>query len=429
MSLKIFTTILFFFSFAITFVSQADETALRKIENKEGAVRILYDKCMKKDLIKKEFVHESLRELEKNMKRETDDDSFPMLFSKYIAECMDQNEHKRAKDFFLMLSGNNQLSPHANTAKSIVTYGWWAENVLKHGLKKIDEAISIDKKAFFPRLCRATYLSYLPNSFVAAVNEFNSLIEAECDNPSNLYDAYTNLARVYGEHGHYDLVAQISEQLLRLQNQVNKKISFSYINKKPFDCSRNYKEVIHLPYPIVNTPTTKNTKSTKDCQLNGHLTILEKSMEWRLDNATFVDIYKRYTLLSWQYGETNRAISFFEGLAERHPQSPNALAALGTITYGWKGQILLQKGLNCIENAVALDNNNFFSKLNHATFIAYFPNGFVKSMCEFSLLRQTKEKFFQQLNLIDNRINLICSQHGHERTPTEYVAAVTKHRL
>ncbi len=155
MYLKIFASILFFFSFVFTFVSHADETVLRKIENEEDAVEILSGSCMKKDSAIKEFAHESLRELEKEMKSGIDDISFPILFSKYITDCMGLNEHKRAKDFFLMLAEENQTSPHAMTAKGIITYGWWAENVLRHGLKKIDEAISLDKKAFFPRLCRA----------------------------------------------------------------------------------------------------------------------------------------------------------------------------------------------------------------------------------------------------------------------------------
>ncbi|MHC4269065.1 MAG: hypothetical protein ACYSTS_11455 [Planctomycetota bacterium] len=435
--LKIFTVFLLLFSsiLVVDRVSYANEHILKEYKylketiNSGGDIENFSVEYDKKYPESEELNNGTLSELEKSMKLEIDDDSFPMLFSKYITECMDLNEHKRAKDFFLTLSGNNQLSPHAMTAKGIVTYGWWSENVLKHGLKKIDEAILLDKNAFFPRLCRATYLSYLPNSFVVAINEFNALIEAEGDNPSNLHVVYSNLARMYGEHGHYGMVAKIRKQSLRLQNQVNKKINFSHINEKSFESSRNYNEIIHLPYPIVDNPIAKKAKSKKDWQLNGHLAILEKSMERRLDNATFVDIYKRYTLLTWQYGETNRAVNFFEDLAKRHPRSSNALASLGTITYGWKGQMLLQKGLNCIENAIDLDNNNFFSRLNHATFIAYFPNGFVKSMYEFSLLSQTEEGFPQQLNLIDKRINLICSQHGHDRKPKEYVATVNKHQL
>jgi hypothetical protein len=435
--LKIFTVFLLLFSsiLVVDGISYANEQIPK--ENKSINEKIISQEdiesfsveCDKKYPESEELTNRTLSKLENSMKLGVDDFSFPMLFSKYIAECMNLNEHMRAKDFFLTLSENNQLSPQAMTAKGIVTYGWWADNVLKHGLKKIDEAISLDKNAFFPRLCRATYLSYLPNSFVDAVNEFYALIEAEGENPSNLHIVYSHLSRMYGEHGHYDMVAQINKQLLRLQNKVNKKTNFSYINTKSLDNGKHYNEIIHLPYPIVNNPITHRAKSTKDMQLNGHLSILEKSMEWKLDNATFADFYKRYTLLTWQYGETNRAINFFDGLAKRHPQSPNALSALGTITYGWKGQMLLQKGLNCVENAIDIDNNNFFSKLNHATFIAYFPNGFVKSMYEFSLLRETEEEFLQQLNLIDKRSNLICSQHGHDRKPTKYVAPVNKLRL
>lgn len=422
--LKIFT----FFSLIYLSISDFDgisyaneqifkeEKCLKEtIISKENIENIFFE-YDKKNPKNKEIAYESLSELEVRMKQGVDDTSFPILFSKYIVECMELNKHKKAQDFFLKLSENNQTSPNAMTAKGIVTYGWWSENVLKHGLKIIDEAISLDEKAFFPRLCRAAYLSYLPNSFLAAENELNTLIETEGDNPSNLYVVYLNLARMYGEHGHYDMATQVNEKLSRMKIQHNKeKINFTHTNKESFDDSRINNEIIHLPYPIVNNPVEKKAKSTKDWQLSEHLSILEKSMEWRLDNATFVDIYKRYTLLTWQYGEIDRAVSFFEDLAKRHPLSPNALAASGTITYGWMGQILLQRGLNCIESAINIDNDNFFSKLSHATFIAYFPNGFVKSMYEFSLLRQAEEKFLHQLILINNRINMICSQHGHDR--------------
>jgi len=406
MSLKIFITILFLFSFVFTSVSHADEPELRKIENEEDAVRILSGRCMKKDSAKKEFVHESLRGLEEEMKSGIDDISFPELFSKYTADCMSLNEHKRAKDFFLMLAEENETSPHAMTAKGIVTYGWCAENVLRHGLNKIDEAISLDKKAFFPRLCRATYLSCLPEEFMAAINEFNALLETERDNPSNLYDVYSNLIRTYGEHGHYDMAEQVNKKLQRSQSHIYKKINYTNTRTNP---SGN---------ALYSSKTIKAT-SPKDKHLNEHLAILEKNMERRVDNKTFGDIYKRYILLTRQYGETDRAINFFDGLAERHPQSPNVLAASGVITYGLRGQMLLQNGLDCIKRAIELDNDNFFARISHATFIAYFPNAFIKSMYELSLLRQAEAGFRRQrLNLIINRINLICSQHGHDRIPT-----------
>ena len=352
----------------------------------------------------KEFAHESLRELEKEMKSGIDDISFPVLFSKYITDCMSLNEHRRAKDFFLTLAKENQTSPHAMTAKGIVTYGWLAESVLRHGLKEIDEAISLDKKAFFPRLCRAIYLSYLPEEFMAAMYEFHALLETERDNPSNLYDVYSNLIRIYGEHGHYDMVERINKELRKSQSHIYRKINYT------------------------NT-SIKKEASPKDKHLNEHLAILEKSMEKSLGTAAFGNIYKRYILLTRQYGEADRAINFFDDLAGRYPQSSNALAASGTISYGLKGQMLLQKGLDCIKRAIELDNDNFFSRISHATFIACLPNGFMTSMYELSLLRQTEAGFLQRFSLINNRIKLICSQHGHDRIPIEYKEPVIKHLI
>src|SRR3989304_3325299 len=170
MFFKILTTALLVVSFVFTLVSYlpeqvqagADEPVFREIEYGEEPINILPDERLKKCPAIKEFTNEPLHELEKGMKLGLDGTSFPELFSKYILDCMRLNEHKRAIDFFLTLAGGNQTSPHAPTAKGIVTYGWRAEKVLRDGLKKIDEAISLDKKAFFPRLCRATYLSCLP---------------------------------------------------------------------------------------------------------------------------------------------------------------------------------------------------------------------------------------------------------------------------
>ena len=80
--------------------------------------------------------------------------------------------------------------------------------------------------------------------------------------------------------------------------------------------------------------STKKVTSLKDKHLNGDLAILEKNMERKVDNKDFDDIYKRYVGLTRQYGEADRAINFFDGLAKRHPQSPNALTASGAKTYG-----------------------------------------------------------------------------------------------
>jgi hypothetical protein len=78
--------------------------------------------------------------------------------------------------------------------------------------------------------------------------------------------------------------------------------------------------------------STKKATSLKDIRLNGDLAMLEKSMEQKVDNKAFDDICKRYIGLTRQYGEAGRAINFFDGLAERHPLSPNALAVLGKYT-------------------------------------------------------------------------------------------------
>lgn len=429
MFLKTFTTALFFISFVFTLVFHADGSMFNETECKRESVDILPGGCTRKCPAKKKSTHGSLHKLEKDMKLGIDDTSFPAHFSKYKTDCMCLKEYKRAVDFFLTLAGENQTSTNALTAKGVITYGWWAENVLRHGLQKIDEAISFDKKAFFPRLCRATYLSCLPDEFMAAIKEFRALLEAERDNPSNLYDIYSNLIRVYGEHGHHDMAAYINEKLLNVQERINKEINYSHASENPSGISKHYSEVIRLPYPVMNNTITNKAASAKDTQLNEHLAILEKNMEIKLDDAIFRDIYSRYVLLTWQYGETGRAIKFFEVLAERHSESPNALAALGTITYGWRGQILLQKGLDCIESAIGNDNDNFFSRINHAIFIAYFPNGFAKSMYEFSILRQTNKGLPQKLSLINNYINHICLQHGHDRIPAEYIASAIKHRL
>ena len=67
-------------------------------------------------------------------------------------------------------------------------------------------------------------------------------------------------------------------------------------------------------------------------------------MERKVDSKAFDDIYKRYVGLTRQYGETDRAINFFDSLAKRYPQSPNALAVSGVITSGQKDKMLLQNG-------------------------------------------------------------------------------------
>jgi hypothetical protein len=59
----------------------------------------------------------------------------------------------------------------------------------------------------------------------------------------------------------------------------------------------------------------------------------------------------------------------------------------------------------------------------------YFPNGFMKSMHEFSLLKQIGKDSPRSVDIINYRMNHICSQHGHDGTPTEYVEPIIKHRL
>jgi hypothetical protein len=90
--------------------------------------------------------------------------------------------------------------------------------------------------------------------------------------------------------------------------------------------------------------SAKKETSFKDKQLSRDLAILEKNMERKVDNKAFDDIYKRYVGLIRLYGEADRAINFFDGLTKRHPQSPNALAVSGAITYAQRDQMMLQNG-------------------------------------------------------------------------------------
>lgn len=92
-----------------------------------------------------------------------------------------------------------------------------------------------------------------------------------------------------------------------------------------------FTSVSHASEPVlrkIKKDSTEKPTSLKDRHLNGDLAMLEKSMERKVDRKAFGDICKRYIGLTRQYGETDRAINFFNGLAERHPQSPNILAIL-----------------------------------------------------------------------------------------------------
>ncbi len=90
--------------------------------------------------------------------------------------------------------------------------------------------------------------------------------------------------------------------------------------------------------------STAKAASLKNKHLNGDLAILEKNMERKVDNKAFDDIYKRYIGLTRQYGKADRATNFFDSLAKKYPQSPNALAVSGVITYAQRDKMLLQNG-------------------------------------------------------------------------------------
>jgi len=114
--------------------------------------------------------------------------------------------------------------------------------------------------------------------------------------------------------------------------------SFVFISVSPADepvlrKTKNDEDVVKiLSVRCTEKDSTKKSTSPKDKHLNGDLAMLEKSMERKADNKAFGDICKRYIGLTRQYGEADRAIDFFNGLAKRHPQSPSALDVLGKYT-------------------------------------------------------------------------------------------------
>jgi len=111
--------------------------------------------------------------------------------------------------------------------------------------------------------------------------------------------------------------------------------SISHADEPVLRKTKNDEDVVKmLSARCTEKDSTKKATSLKDKHLNGDLTMLEKSMERKVDNKAFGDICKRYIGLTKQYGEADRAINFFNDLAERHPQSPNALAVSGVEIFG-----------------------------------------------------------------------------------------------
>ncbi|GJQ59462.1 MAG: hypothetical protein D8M57_09960 [Candidatus Scalindua sp. AMX11] len=357
-----------------------------------------------------------LYHLEIGMARNVDTALFPKLFLQYISDCKRLKQEKRAIAFFRDLSnGKNQPSPHTLTTKGVITYGWNAEKTLRAGLQKIDEAISIDREAFFPHLCRASYLAYLPERYPEAIEQFYLLIEKEKHNRSHLEDIYKNLSRIYREHGHYAMARNTDKKLQLLQDQMHDNFESEHTTLPLPDRGKKCEEMVHFPYPIINNTTFIGRVSTaKDRRLDIHLSILESYMERKHSDEVFSTMFTRYVMLAWQYQETLRAIKFFETLLDHHPHSPNVLAAVGTITYGWRGQTLLQEGLRCVEKATRLKSKDLFSKMHYATFISYFPNGFQRSMREFSLLKQEARDSPKSLDMINYHINCIRQHHGYD---------------
>ncbi len=146
--------------------------------------------------------------------------------------------------------------------------------------------------------------------------------------------------------------------------------SVSHADKTVLRKTENEEVAVRTPSAsCTKINSTKKSTSLKDKHLNGDLTMLEKSMERKVDSMAFGDICKRYIGLTRQYGEADRAINFFNGLAERHPLSPNALAVSVVKTYRRKRI-------------------------------------------------ETEADFNKKLSLINSRIDLICSQHGHNSIPT-----------
>ena len=416
MFLRLFTISLCFYVSLIIFsvVSLADE---RVSKENECISETVPAGTQVTHLVNTELTGEDLCELEKCMRLNVDNSVFPKLFSKYIKACKLHKEEQRAIDYFRSLAGEtNRLSPHVLTAKAVVTYGWRAEKILREGLKEIDKAIMLDSEAFFPRLCRAAYLAYLPEGFSLAIDELYILLEKEKHNNSNLHDIYKNLSSIYRQHGHHAMDRNIGKKIQALRNRSKKNYDSVPTAETLQVTKKQDDEIVHFPYPFINSTNSANKiSSAKDEQLDSHLTILEKYMERKTDDTIFGNLYTRYVLLAWQYQEINRAINFFEELARRHPQSSNVVAASGTITYGWRGQMLLQEGLHCLEKATGLNNEELFLKIQYATFISRFPNGFQKSMEEFSLLKEREKDSPKSLDTINYHISCIRLHHGYDR--------------
>ncbi len=410
------STFTMFFSlslFTIAIVYLLDESVAKEIEQNSETIPAHMQESLPIDT---RLPVNELNHLESSMKLNLDTTLFPNLFSQYISACKHLKQERRAIDFFRKVAdGIKQPSPHILTAMGVITYGWSGEKTLRDGLEKIDDAISREREAFFPRLCRATYLAYMPERFPEAIDQFYSLIENEKHNRSHLEDIYKNLSRIYLEHGHIAMARNIEKKLHLLQDKMHKKCKPLRNPSSLSERERKCEQITHFPYSLIhNTPFVLKVSRAKDSQLDSHLSLLENYLERRHNDDIFSTLFTRYVLLAWQYQEYDRAISFFETLAKRYPNSSNVLTAVGTISFGWRGQMLLQEGLHSIEKATERKSEDLFSRIHYATIISYFPNGFQRSMHEFSLLKQEENGSTKYLDTINSRVNNIRLHHGYD---------------
>ena len=128
MSLKIFITILLFFSFVFTSVSHADKPVLKRIKNKEDTVRILSGRCMEKDFAKKatslkdKHLNRDLAILEKYMERKVDNKAFDDICKRYLGLTRQYGKTDRAINFFGDLAERHPQSQNVLAVSGSITY-------------------------------------------------------------------------------------------------------------------------------------------------------------------------------------------------------------------------------------------------------------------------------------------------------------------
>lgn len=315
---------------------------------------------------------QGLAQVEDALRWEANSPVFAPLFIRYTGWIRAWHAYDREGRFLSRLAQEYPNAPQIQAAVAFRRAAVQRMQLLQAGREEIEQALQQDPQNMLARILRATLMAQTPWEAKNAKVEFAGIQQA-----SQAQTGFGNLVEFYRQQGQFapmelDPRTEMS-QPIRLVGYPSAKLDWQI------------KDIAPQAWEAMQRTARAGAWAARN-----PLVPLEAALEANMAEATnFGVIFSRYLELAQATGETLRAVTLCQNLANKQPKAAHVRAAWGYALAAAQGQEVMAQGLGQIDGAMARDPENFFIRTVRMLHLSSTPQAARDAVKALQQIRET----------------------------------------